>query len=72
MFSARYIFAGVGNLCQFKRFKRLKGFLKVLVIKKITLGAEVAGYAEIPTFSTLWKRGKTLAMGDFRDKGIIV
>jgi len=43
----------------------LKGFLKVLVIKKITLGAEVAGYAEIPTFFTLRKRGKALAMGNF-------
>jgi len=69
LFSASYIFAGVGNLCQ---FKRLKGFLKVLVIKKITLCAEVAGYAEIPTFCTLRKRGKALAMGHFRDKGIIV
>jgi hypothetical protein len=59
----------VGNLCQ---FKRLKSFLKVLVIKKFTLGAEVAGYAEIPTFCTSAKEVRLRAMGDFRDKGIIV
>jgi hypothetical protein len=70
LFSARYIFAGVGNLCQFKRFKRLKGFLKVLVIKKITLGAEVAGYAKIPTFCTLWKRGKDLLWGILEIRGL--
>ena len=71
MFSAKSIFAGVGNLCQFKRFKKLKGFLKVLVTKKFTLGARWRGVLEFLPFAPSGKEVRLWAMGDFRDKGII-